>query len=230
MRILREIIEDVTATIQENKETGKKNLYIEGVFMQYDTKNKNGRTYPKSIMEKEVNRYIRERIDTKRAYGELTHPNSPTINLDRVSHLIENLKFENGGRVIGKAKILDTPMGSIARGLIEGGANLGVSSRGMGSLKEGKDGMEVQEDFHLVTPADIVSDPSAPDAWVKGIMEDSEWFYDETKNIWTMVGDERKLLPMAEAADKTKKELKKLSTRELQEHKIHAWEKWLKTL
>ena len=172
MRLIKEITEDVQY-IQEEK-NGKKDLYIEGVFLQSNLKNRNGRVYPKEIMQKEVARYTEQQIDKNRALGELGHPDGPTVNLDRVSHMIVSLK-ENGDNWIGKAKILDTPMGKVAASLIEAGAQLGVSSRGLGSIKERSGVSEVQDDFMLATAADIVSDPSAPDAFVQGIMESREW-------------------------------------------------------
>lgn len=218
MKLLRELTEEIEI-IKEGKEGEPKKLYITGTFMQFGLKNHNGRIYPRSIMEKEVNRYIKECITPRRAFGELTHPNSPQINLERVSHLVESLKLENDGRVVGKALVVETPCGNIVRGLIEGGASLGVSSRGLGSLKEGKDGMEVQEDFHLVTPADVVSSPSAPDAFVQGIMEDCEWFYDETKGTY-----------LPEAAYQTKQTLKKYSKAQIDEAKLYLFEDFLKKL
>ena len=146
-------------------------MYIEGIFLQGNIPNKNGRRYNTETLKREVNRYMQENVKKGRAYGELGHPDGPSINLDRVSHMIVDLRQE-GDNFIGKAKLSSTPMGQIAAGLIEDGAQLGVSSRGMGSLKEGKDGvMEVQDDFYLATAADIVADPSAPDAFVNGIME-----------------------------------------------------------
>jgi len=172
MKLIKEITEDVQY-IQEEKD-GKKNLYIEGVFLQSNLKNRNGRVYPKEVMAKEVARYTTEQIDKNRALGELGHPDGPTVNLDRVSHMIVSLK-EDGNNWIGKAKILETPMGKIAANLIEAGAQLGVSSRGLGSIKERSGISEVQDDFMLATAADIVSDPSAPDAFVEGIMESREW-------------------------------------------------------
>ena len=218
MKLLREIIEDVNI-ISEAKDDGKKNLYIEGVFMQYDVKNKNGRVYPRTIMENEVKRYINENVNTGRAYGELTHPNSPSVDLNNVSHVIKSLKFENNGTVYGKALIIEQGKGLIAKGLIEAGANLGVSSRGLGSLKEGIGGMEVQEDFHLVTPADIVSDPSAPAAWVKGIMEDCEWFYDERSGSY-----------IAEKSYEAKKKMTKMNMKQIEEAKLILFERYLKSL
>jgi len=172
MRLIKEITEDVQYIAEEKD--GKKNLYIEGVFLQSNLKNRNGRVYPKEVMAKEVARYTTEQIDKNRALGELGHPDGPTVNLDRVSHMIVSLK-EDGDNWIGKAKILETPMGKIAANLIEAGAQLGVSSRGLGSIKERSGISEVQDDFMLATAADIVSDPSAPDAFVEGIMESREW-------------------------------------------------------
>jgi len=158
-------------------------MFIEGIFLQGNIQNRNGRRYNTDILEKEVNRYVAENVSKGRAYGELGHPDGPSINLDRVSHLVTELRRE-GDNFIGKAKISSTPMGKIVEGLLSDGAQLGVSSRGMGSLKEGKDGvMEVQEDFYLATAADIVADPSAPDAFVNGIMEGVEWVWDHGKAV-----------------------------------------------
>jgi hypothetical protein len=176
MKLITETTEQVSFLTELNEETGKKSYFIEGPFLQADITNRNGRMYPKEIMQKEVLRYTKENIDKKRAYGELGHPDGPTINLDRVSHMIVGLK-EDGNNFIGKAKILDTPMGRIVRELIDEGANLGVSSRGLGSLKEKNGINEVQDDFMLATAADIVADPSAPDAYVQGIMEGKEWVF-----------------------------------------------------
>ena len=176
MKLITETTEQVSFLTELNEETGKKSYFIEGPFLQADITNRNGRMYPKEIMQKEVLRYTKENIDKKRAYGELGHPDGPTINLDRVSHMIVGLK-EDGNNFICKAKILDTPMGRIVRELIDEGANLGVSSRGLGSLKEKNGINEVQDDFMLATAADIVADPSAPDAYVQGIMEGKEWVF-----------------------------------------------------
>lgn len=177
MKLICEVVEDVKY-ITEKTESGKKNLYIEGVFMQGDIVNRNKRSYATNILEKEVLRYSKNLIEKGRAFGELGHPNGPSINLDRVSHIITELR-RDGTNFIGKARIADTPMGDIARGIMESGGQLGVSSRGMGSLKENKNGiMEVQDDFYLATAADIVADPSAPDAFVQGIMEGVEWIWD----------------------------------------------------
>jgi hypothetical protein len=164
--------------LTEAKKDGGKNYFIEGIFMQANKKNRNGRIYPTEVLQKEAKRYTEEFIVKKRAFGELGHPDGPTVNLERVSHMIEELE-EVDQNFMGRAKILDTPYGKIVKSLIDEGAQLGVSSRGMGSLKSGKDGIsEVQGDFYLATAADIVADPSAPDAFVAGIMEGKEWVWD----------------------------------------------------
>jgi hypothetical protein len=173
MKLITEIYEDVNYIIEDKS----KNMYIEGVFLQSDIKNRNGRLYPTAVLQKEVKRYSAEYIDKGRAFGELGHPNGPSINLERVSHLIKEL-YQDGNNFIGKAKIMtETPYGSIVKNLIHEGAKLGVSSRGMGSIKEKKGLNTVQDDFHLATAADIVADPSAPDAFVNGIMEGKEWVW-----------------------------------------------------
>ena len=164
----------ISPVIIEQNEKGEKEYYIEGVFMQSEIKNRNGRVYPKNIMEKEVGRYRKEFIEKDRAFGELGHPEGPTINLDRVSHLITSLE-EDGDNYIGRAKILSTPNGQIVRSLISDGAKLGVSSRGLGSLESKGDAQYVKGDFQLATAADIVADPSAPEAFVEGIYEGVEW-------------------------------------------------------
>ena len=164
--------------LTEATKSGGKNYFIEGIFMQANKKNRNGRIYPTEVLQKEARRYTTEFIKKKRAFGELGHPDGPTVNLERVSHMIEELE-EVGQNFMGRAKVLDTPYGKIVKNLIDEGAQLGVSSRGMGSLKSGKDGIsEVQGDFYLATAADIVADPSAPDAFVAGIMEGKEWVWD----------------------------------------------------
>ena len=173
MFLISEQISDEVQLITEEK-NGKKEQYIEGVFLQAGIKNRNGSIYPIETMKKEVNRYIKEFVNKKRAYGELGHPEGPTINLERVSHLITDLR-EDGKNFIGKAKILSTPMGNIVKGLLNDGAKLGVSSRGMGSVEQRGNAQYVQDDFMLATAADIVADPSAPDAFVEGIMEGVEW-------------------------------------------------------
>ena len=175
MKLITEQIEDVKV-ITEGTGDNKK-LYIEGVFLQSELKNRNGRVYPFSVLEREVNRYNEEYISTKRALGELGHPDGPTVNLDRVSHRIMSLKAE-GTNFMGKAQILDTPMGRIAKSLLDEGVQLGVSSRGMGSIDKQEGVSYVRDDFMLATAADIVADPSAPDAFVNGIMEGKEWVWD----------------------------------------------------
>tara|TARA_Y100000310_G_scaffold52001_1_gene47864 strand:- start:5837 stop:6487 length:651 start_codon:yes stop_codon:yes gene_type:complete len=177
MKLISEEAVDIEF-LTEAKKDGGKNYFIEGVFMQAETKNRNGRVYPKGILQKEAKRYSEKFIKNKRAFGELGHPDGPTVNLERVSHMIEELE-EVDNNFMGRAKILDTPYGKIVKNLIDEGARLGVSSRGMGSLKPAKDGIqEVQGDFYLATAADIVADPSAPDAFVHGIMEGKEWVWD----------------------------------------------------
>jgi len=177
MRLIKEFNQDIKYLTEETSNKNKPNVFIEGVFLQSDLKNKNGRIYPREIMQREVARYVKENIKTKRAYGELGHPDGPTVNLDRVSHMITSLR-EDGNNYIGRAKVMDTPMGKIVKELISEGAQLGVSSRGLGSLKERNGINEVQDDFMLATAADIVADPSAPDAFVNGIMEGKEWVWD----------------------------------------------------
>ena len=176
MKLIREEIETVDFIVEERN--GKKNLYIEGVFLQGDIKNRNGRMYPMETLRREVQRYTENHVQAGRALGELGHPDGPTVNLDRVSHKIVSLK-ESGSNFIGKAKILNTPMGKIAESLISEGVKLGVSSRGIGSLTQTKEGVNiVSDDFMLATAADIVADPSAPDAFVEGIMEGKDWVWD----------------------------------------------------
>jgi len=175
MKLISEYNTHDVQCIVEKKEDGSKNFVIEGVFAQAEQKNRNGRIYPKAIMENAVNRYVKEQVSQKRAVGELNHPEGPTVNLDKVSHLITDLKFE-GNDVMGKAQILDTPMGQIVKGLLEGGVQLGVSTRGMGSLEQRNGTMYVRDDFILNT-VDIVQDPSAPGAFVNGVMEGVEWVW-----------------------------------------------------
>ncbi len=215
MKLICETVEDVKY-ITEKTESGKKNLYIEGVFMQGDIVNRNKRCYSTNVLEKEVTRYTQALVEKGRAFGELGHPNGPSINLDRVSHIITELR-RDGNNFIGKARISDTPMGNIARGIMESGGQLGVSSRGMGSLKENKNGiMEVQDDFYLATAADIVADPSAPDAFVHGIMEGVEWVWDNG-------------ILKAQKLEEAKKQIDNaVASRELtQEKKLEIFEKML---
>ena len=176
MKLIREEIESVEFLVENRN--GKKSMYIEGVFLQGDIKNRNGRMYPMETLRKEVGRYNENHVQSGRALGELGHPDTPTVNLDRVSHKIVSLK-ESGANFIGKAKILGTPMGKIASSLIDEGVKLGVSSRGIGSLRPTREGVNVVgDDFMLATAADIVADPSAPDAFVEGIMEGKDWVWD----------------------------------------------------
>lgn len=174
MKLITEQIEEVKFLTEDNN--GKKNHYIQGVFLQGEIKNRNGRVYPIDILEREVGRYTTENISKNRALGELGHPEGPTVNLDRASHKIESLVRE-GNNYIGKAKLLDTPMGQIAKSLLDEGVSLGVSSRGVGSLREMGGANYVRDDYQLATAADIVADPSAPDAFVQGIMEGKEWVW-----------------------------------------------------
>lgn len=218
MKLITELYEELEY-ITEAKEDGSKNHFIKGVFMQAETPNRNGRIYRLPVMVAAVNKYIETHVSNNRAYGELGHPAGPQINLDRVSHIITELK-QNGNNFIGKAKLTDTPMGNIARGLLKSGANLGVSSRGMGSLKPRKDGiMEVQDDFHLATAADIVADPSAPNAFVKGVMENVDWVYDASSDSWYQ-----------ERLHEAKKKLKKMNMNELEESKLRLFESFISRL
>ena len=172
------ITESIDAEYIVEEKNGKKDYKIRGIFLQSEIKNRNGRVYPKETLAKEVSRYNREFVEQKRAFGELGHPDGPTVNLERVSHMITNL-YPDGNNFIGEAKIMDTPYGKIVKNLIDEGAKLGVSSRGMGSLQRGRGGEAmVGKDFYLATAADIVADPSAPDAFVEGIMEGKEWVWD----------------------------------------------------
>ena len=174
MKLITENIEEVNVLVEESN--GKKNLYIEGIFLQSEMKNRNGRVYPFDVLDREVQKYNEQYVNTGRALGELGHPDGPSINLDRVSHKIIELRSE-GSNFYGKARILDTPMGKIAKSLLDEGVKLGVSSRGMGSLEERNGVKYVRDDFMLATAADIVADPSAPDAFVQGIMEGKEWVW-----------------------------------------------------
>lgn len=216
MKLITELNEDVEC-ITEKTEDGKKNYYISGRFITAEETNKNGRRYPKHVLEKEVDRYVREMVDTKRALGELNHPQGPTINLDRVSHMITELKWD-GNFVNGKARITETPMGEIVKGLLESGWKGGVSTRGLGSLKESNGVMVVQPDFKLST-VDIVSDPSGPGCFVNGIMENAEWIFDPAKGTWR-----------EERLHETKKAINKMSIREIEEKKLAIFEEYIASL
>ena len=213
MKLIKEVFETTNMVVEEKLGKGK-TYFIEGVFLQSDIQNRNGRMYPEAVMDKEVSRYMKEYVEKNRAYGELGHPDTPSINLDRVSHLIVDLRKE-GTNYIGKAKILNTPMGKIAQGLLDGGANLGVSSRALGSLQMNKEGVQVvQDDFMLSTAADIVADPSAPDAFVRGIMESKEWTFVDGKFVEKNIEEVRSFI-------------KKTSSRNLEEAKILAFQHFL---
>ena len=216
MKLITETIEDINLICEDLEESGKKSYYIEGVFLQGDIKNRNGRIYPSAVLSKEVDKYTESFISKGRALGELGHPEGPTINLDRVSHKIVSLKKE-GSNFVGKAKLLETPMGKIASNLLQEGVKLGVSSRGMGSL-ELKNGVNyVKDDFMLATAADIVADPSAPDAFVEGIMEGKEW-------VW-----ESGVLREVQI-EQIKRSIDTASRVELEERKIKAFENFLRGL
>ena len=211
--------DNINYLVEQDPKTGKDNVYIEGIMLQTEVKNKNGRIYPKEIMQKEVKRYTKEYINEKRAYGELGHPEGPTINLERTSHLIQSLK-EDGNNFVGKAKILSTPMGEIVKNLLADGARLGVSSRGMGSLKASseKGGVQmVQSDFQLATAADIVADPSAPDAFVNGVMEGVEWIWDNG-------------VIKAQKIEEYKSKIRRAKTHKLQEVTLNAFKDFLENL
>jgi hypothetical protein len=175
MKLITEEIQDAQYIVEESN--GKKNYAIKGIFMQADVKNRNGRVYPSEVLQREVVRYNREFINKNRAFGELGHPEGPTVNLERVSHMVKAL-YPDGKNFLGEAKVLDTPYGKIVKNLIDEGAKLGVSSRGMGTLYQKNGANYVKDDFYLATAADIVADPSAPDAFVEGIMEGKEWVWD----------------------------------------------------
>ena len=175
MKLIAEQIQDVQY-LKEEDEKGKSNYKIKGIFLQGNIKNRNGRVYPVEVLEKEVNRYNKEFVDENRAYGELGHPDGPTVNLERVSHMVTSLK-RDGDNFIGEAKIMSTPMGKIVENIMDDGGKLAVSSRGMGSLEQRKGANYVKDDFYLATAADIVADPSAPNAFVEGIMEGKEWIW-----------------------------------------------------
>ena len=215
MKLIREEIESAKVTITEGKD-GKKRHFIEGVFLQGEIKNRNGRMYRAETLQREVAKYNESYISKGRALGELGHPDGPTINLDRVSHLITSLKQE-GNNFVGKARLLDTPMGNIAKSLLDEGVRLGVSSRGMGSLKQQEGCNVVQDDFMLATAADIVADPSAPDAFVDGIMEGKEWVWDNG-------------LLKESAVAQIKQEIDEATLINLQERKVSAFSKFLKSL
>lgn len=217
MKLIAEVLETKLDLIVEGNEKGGKDHYITGPFLQAEERNKNGRVYPVHILEREVKRYNDEFIAKNRAYGELGHPAGPTINLERVSHLTKSLK-QDGNMFVGKAKIMDTPYGNIVKNLMNEGATLGVSSRGMGTLKPHKDGyQEVQDDYYLATAADIVADPSAPKAFVQGVMEGKEWVWDNGIIVEADI-------------DAMHKFIKRASSNNLQEAQLKVFETFLQKL
>ena len=206
----------VQPVIVEQNEKGEKDYFIEGIFMQSEIKNRNGRIYPKEVIQKEVKRYNKEFVEKKRAFGELGHPEGPTINLDKVSHMIEKLE-EDGNNFVGRAKILSTPNGQIVKNLIDDGAKLGVSSRGLGSLESKGNAQYVKDDFQLATAGDIVADPSAPEAFVEGIMEGVEWDYESG-------------ILKAKDIDEMQKEMKTARLNKLEETKLNLWKRFVESL
>ena len=215
MKLFCDINEEIQVLTEEN-EPGKKNYFIEGIFLMCDQKNRNGRVYTFEMMNKKVNEYNNSFVKQKRAFGELGHPEGPTINLERVSHMITDL-YSDKKNFIGRAKIMDTPYGKIVKNLIDEGAKLGVSSRGIGSLEE-KNGVNyVKDDYQLATAADIVADPSAPEAFVRGIMEGKEWVWESGRLV-------------QQDLEEIKKSIQKASSRKLEEAKINAFERFLRNL
>ena len=206
----------ISPVIVEGKEDGKKDYFIEGIFMQSEIKNRNGRIYPKEVIQKEVKRYNKEFVEQDRAFGELGHPEGPTINLDKVSHMITKLE-EDGNNFVGRAKILSTPNGQIVKNLIDDGAKLGVSSRGLGSLESKGNAQYVKDDFQLATAGDIVADPSAPEAFVEGIMEGVEWVYESG-------------ILKAKDLDQMQKDLKTARLNKLEETKLNLWKSFVEKL
>ena len=206
----------VEPVIVESNESGKKDYFIEGIFMQSEIKNRNGRIYPKEVIQKEVKRYNKEFVEQDRAFGELGHPEGPTINLDKVSHMITKLE-EDGNNFVGRAKILSTPNGQIVKNLIDDGAKLGVSSRGLGSLESKGNAQNVKDDFQLATAGDIVADPSAPEAFVEGIMEGVEWVYESG-------------ILKAKDIDEMQKEMKTARLNKLEETKLNLWKRFVENL
>ena len=216
MLLITEVNENINLVCEEDSSTGSKNYFIEGIFMQAEKTNRNGRRYPRETLMNETNRYNENYVKKQRALGELGHPEGPTLNLERASHMVTELNIE-GNNVTGKAKILETPYGKIVQNLIDGGAKLGVSSRGMGSLKQDKEGInEVQKDF-MLSAVDIVADPSAPDAFVNGIMEGKAWIYENG------IFKEQQM-------ENYRKSIEKASTRELEEKKLEVFIDFVKNL
>ena len=215
MRLIAEYTEDHLEVLTEARKDGSKKYSIEGVFMSAEQKNRNGRIYPRAVMESAVNKYVTEQVQKGRAVGELNHPEGPTVNLDKVSHKIDNLEW-SGNNVVGKATVLETPMGKIVQGLLEGGVQLGVSTRGMGSLQRTNDAMVVKDDF-LLNAVDIVQDPSAPSAFVNGVMEGVEW-------VWNNGIIERR------AIEEMETEIKKAPRANLYETEVREFKNFLSLL
>lgn len=216
MKLIKEHTEEVKLIVEAAEGGKSKNYFIEGVFLQSNLKNRNGRVYDKHILENEVNRYSNEYIAKNRAFGELGHPDTPTINLPLVSHMIKSLKVD-GNNFIGKAQILDTPNGKIVKALIDAGAQLGVSSRGMGTLVQKNGANHVQPDFMLATAADIVADPSAPDAFVEGVMEGKEWIYNASTNSWMV-------------AEQIRADIMKMTAKQVAENQARMFNTFLSSL
>lgn len=212
MKLISELTESAECLIEADDKTGEKRHFITGVFMQAEQKNRNGRIYPKHIMEREVAAY-QKLIDSKRSLGEMSHPSGPQINPERVSHMITKLWFEDNN-IYGKAKLLNTPMGVLAKNLIDEGVQLGVSTRGMGSVKQMREGYSLVQDDYRLNAVDIVTDPSGPDCWINGIMEGREWVYLENEGIYV-------------ATDQIKTEIRKMSARELEEQKVELFKKFM---
>tara|TARA_R100000152_G_C6717627_1_gene144123 strand:+ start:75 stop:725 length:651 start_codon:yes stop_codon:yes gene_type:complete len=216
MKLITEVMDENAIEFITEENNGQKSHYIKGVFMQAEQKNRNGRIYPKKVLDEQVRKYINNYVIQNRAFGELGHPDGPVVNLERVSHMIKELN-EDGNNWVGKAKIMDTPYGKIVKNLIDEGAKLGVSSRGMGSLKNVKGTNIVQDDFHLATAADIVADPSAPEAFVEGVMEGKEWVWDNG------VIKEREI-------EKIRNELTNAKRKQLEETKLNLFKSFLSKL
>ena len=217
MKLITEMVDDDSIDfITEQDANGKKSHYIKGIFMQAEQKNRNGRIYPKNVLDEQVKKYVDNYVDQNRAFGELGHPDGPVVNLERVSHMIKELNQE-GNNWIGKAKIMETPYGKIVKNLIDEGAKLGVSSRGMGSLKNLRGTNVVQDDFYLATAADIVADPSAPEAFVQGVMESKNWVWDNG------VIKEREL-------EEYKNRINRAKIKELEETKLKVFKSFLSKL
>lgn len=216
MKLIKEHVEQVKLVVEESKATKQKRYFIEGIFLQTNKTNRNNRMYQKETLEREVKRYNEEYVAKNRAFGELGHPDTPSINLDRVSHMIKDLRME-GDDFVGKAEVINTPFGNIVKSLIDAGAQLGVSSRGLGSIVE-KNGVNVvQDDFVLATAADIVADPSAPDAFVQGITEGAEWVYNISTRSWVM-------------AEQLNKSIKKMTAKQVSENQARMFETFLNSL